>query len=117
MKTATEIRELAYRLWEERGRGEGNSEQDWLDDERRITDARSTITPPGTSNAVGTIDESLEEPFQAIDPPATRTHGGPLASTDGKWAAHRRAKASQKKPKPATLLIGGAVIEETGNQS
>lgn len=102
------IRELAYRLWEERGRVAGNAEQDWLDAERRLFGEQSTIT----ANA---LDESLKESFPASDPPASHTPDVPPANADEKWATHRRAKAAQKASKPAAPLIGGAAIDGSGN--
>jgi Protein of unknown function (DUF2934) len=61
------IAELAYRLWEARGRPEGAHEQIWLDAERqwkRDGNANSTSAPA--------IDKTLKDSFPARDPPAGR---------------------------------------------
>jgi hypothetical protein len=56
-------RELAYRLWEERGRPVGRAEEDWFEAERRLQsgdhDAESKA-----------VDESIRESFPASDPPS-----------------------------------------------
>jgi hypothetical protein len=57
-------RELAYRLWEERGRPEGRPEEDWFEAERRL----NTNQHKADSNAV---DEALRESFPASDPPSS----------------------------------------------
>ena len=57
-------RELAYRLWEERGRPEGRPEEDWFEAERRL---RSN--PHEADSAA--VDEAVRESFPASDPPST----------------------------------------------
>jgi hypothetical protein len=56
-------RELAYRLWEERGRPEGRPDEDWFEAGRRLY----TDQHKADSNAV---DEALRESFPASDPPS-----------------------------------------------
>lgn len=57
-------RELAYRLWEERGRPEGRAEEDWFEAERRLSSDHH-----GEESAA--VDEALRESFPASDPPST----------------------------------------------
>jgi hypothetical protein len=57
-------RELAYRLWEERGRPVGRPEEDWFEAERRLNSQQHKAD----SNAV---DEALRESFPASDPPSS----------------------------------------------
>ena len=38
-----DIAALAYALWEERGRGDGGAEQDWLEAERQLRTVRHNV--------------------------------------------------------------------------
>jgi hypothetical protein len=104
------IGELAYHIWQARGRPEGSAEQDWLDAEKqlqsvqRAPDARAA--EPTASEA---IDRSLQETFPASDPPASHRPDEPPANADAKWKAagasrtdsagrSRRSKSAQGKP-------------------
>ena len=57
-------RELAYRLWEERGRPVGRPDEDWFEAGRRLQsdqhDAESAA-----------VDEAARESFPASDPPSS----------------------------------------------
>lgn len=74
------VRELAYRMWEQRGRREGCAEEDWFEAERQLsghlrrTDAQ-------------VVDEAVKESFPASDAPATGLPDTPPANADEKWAA------------------------------
>jgi hypothetical protein len=59
------VRELAYRLWESRGRPEGSAEQDWVDAERQLAAGE----PPDA--AAGLPDD--EDPLAATRPAKTLT--------------------------------------------
>jgi Protein of unknown function (DUF2934) len=59
-------RELAYRLWEERGRPVGRPEEDWFEAERRLRSAQHEAESAA-------VDEAARESFPASDPPST--HG------------------------------------------
>jgi len=53
------IRELAYRLWETRGRPQGSAEQDWLEAERQVLNAP-------------TVTHAVDPPVgHAVDPPVS----------------------------------------------
>jgi hypothetical protein len=57
-------RELAYRLWEERGRPEGRAEEDWFEAERRLQSDQHEADSAA-------VDEAVRESFPASDPPST----------------------------------------------
>jgi hypothetical protein len=76
------IAELAYQLWEERGRPHGSAQMDWYEAERRF----GTFVPP--------TDSSVMDSFPASDPPATHRADRPPSNADSKWqAAGVRRKA------------------------
>jgi hypothetical protein len=61
---ARKQRELAYRLWEERGRPEGRADEDWFEAERRLqTDQHRADS--------AAVDEAARESFPASDPPSS----------------------------------------------
>lgn len=68
------IRELAHRLWNDRGRRDGYADQDWLDAERRLQSGAA-------------VDESSKQSFPASDPPASHTPDEPPVNADAKWQA------------------------------
>lgn len=56
-------RELAYRLWEERGRPVGRPEEDWFEAERRLRSGQHEADSAA-------VDEAVRESFPASDPPS-----------------------------------------------
>lgn len=56
-------RELAYRLWEERGRPVGRPEEDWYEAERRLLSGQHEADSAA-------VDEAVRESFPASDPPS-----------------------------------------------
>jgi len=88
------IRDLAYQLWEARGRPNGSPEQDWLDAERQLT-----AEAPPTATSSRAVDDALQDSFPASDPPASRLPDEPPANAEEKWraAGAARAGASRKK--------------------
>ncbi|HUQ51761.1 MAG TPA: DUF2934 domain-containing protein [Gammaproteobacteria bacterium] len=57
-------RELAYRLWEERGRPEGRAEEDWFEAERRLQGDQHRADSAA-------VDEAMRESVPASDPPSS----------------------------------------------
>jgi Protein of unknown function (DUF2934) len=59
-----EQRELAYRLWEERGKPQGRPDEDWFEAERRLQSDQHQADSAA-------VDEAAQESFPASDPPST----------------------------------------------
>jgi hypothetical protein len=83
------VRELAYRLWEQRGRPEGCAEELWFEAERQLSgNMRRTDAQ--------VVDEAVKESFPASDAPATGLPDKPPANAGEKWAA---AESKPRKPR------------------
>jgi hypothetical protein len=90
------VRELAYRLWEQRGRPHGRSEEDWFAAEKRLA---------GDSGASSRgVDESVKESFPASDAPASNLPDQPPVNAEEKWAA---AEAARKKRRATKKKAAG----------
>jgi len=79
------IAELAFELWEARGRPHGTAEEDWLEAERRLAASGQTEKPSALPNE----DEASIESFPASDPPASRTPDVAASNAGEKWAASK----------------------------
>jgi len=84
------IAELAYELWEARGRPQGSSELDWTEAER-LAARGPTETPSGWGNE----DEASIESFPASDPPASHTPDVPPSNSAEKWSASQSHKSGR----------------------
>ena len=82
------VRQLAYSLWEQRGKPEGDSERHWYEAERLLG------AKPRTDSQ--RVDESVRESFPASDAPASGLPDKPPANADSKWAAADAAKQPRK---------------------
>ena len=80
------IRDLAYRLWQQRGCPQGRPDDDWFAAERQLSGQK----------AESLIDEAAKGSFPSSDPPATGLPDNPPANAEEKWAAVK-AKRSRKK--------------------
>jgi hypothetical protein len=73
------IQELAYQVWEERGRPAGTSEECWQEAERRSCEVRA--------KGVKATDDALEASFPASDPPASQIPDDVPVNAEDKWVA------------------------------
>ncbi len=89
------IRDLAYQLWEARGRPSGSPEQDWLDAERQLT----AEAPAAAATSSRAVDDALQDTFPASDPPASRLADEPPANAEEKWRAAGAARAGVSRKK------------------
>jgi hypothetical protein len=76
------IAELAYQLWEARGRPHGTAELDWHEAERQL--GGSAATPRALD---AKVDESVVGTFPASDPPSSHIPDSPPSNADAKWEA------------------------------
>jgi DUF2934 family protein len=84
------VRDLAYRIWEQRGRREGREQEDWFEAERRLG---GTERPDSK-----TVDEAVKESFPASDAPASGLPDNPPTNADEKWAAARKKRPTKRSP-------------------
>lgn len=89
------VRELAHRLWEQRGRPHGRAEEDWFAAEKRLRGEGAA-----DSRAV---DESIRESFPASDAPSNSPPDQPPVNAEEKWAA---AESARKKPRAKKNVSG-----------
>jgi hypothetical protein len=82
--------ELAYELWEARGRPHGSPEQDWLAAEQLAAQPQAE-----SDSRSDQVEEALAESFPASDPPARHTPDVPPSNAGAKWAAARNARTSR----------------------
>lgn len=79
-------RELAYRLWEERGRPVGRPDEDWFEAERRLLSDEHEASSAA-------VDEAARESFPASDPPSPGLPDRPPVN-----AKKRKAAAPRRPP-------------------
>ena len=89
------ITELAYQLWEARGRPHGTAEVDWHEAERQLSGG-SAATPRALD---AKVEESVVGTFPASDPPSSHIPDNPPSNADAKWEA---AGIERKQPNNAT---------------
>ena len=77
-------RELAYRLWEERGRPEGRAEEDWFEAERRLSSDQHR-------DESAAVDEAARESFPASDPPSSHLPDKPPVNVKKRTPVARAA--------------------------
>ncbi|MFN8179023.1 MAG: DUF2934 domain-containing protein [bacterium] len=71
-ENATSVAELAYRIYEERGRQEGHDLEDWLEAERRIAASRgpASMITSEKSAAAGSESSAAAEATRRQAPPS-----------------------------------------------
>jgi hypothetical protein len=80
-------RELAYRLWEERGRPEGRADEDWFEAGRRLQSDQHRAESAA-------VDEAARESFPASDPPSSHLPDKPPVNVKKRKPAVPRRPAS-----------------------
>jgi hypothetical protein len=98
------IRDLAYRLWNARGRPANSANEDWLEAERQLQGKQRSMTQK--------VDEAAKESFPASDPPASGLPDQPPANADEKWAA-----AAEKSKSGRTSRKSGAAATSSRGES
>jgi hypothetical protein len=83
-------RELAYRLWQERGCPIGRPDDDWFEAERRLR----TRGHEAESRAV---DEAASESFPASDPPSTHLPDRRPVNTERRRSGRRKDVSSTER--------------------
>ena len=96
------IRDLAYRLWSQRGRPANSANEDWLEAERQLGSRESSTAKK--------VDEAVRESFPASDPPASGLPDQPPANAEDKWAA----AADQRKGGKTSRKSGAATASKRG---
>ena len=81
------LRDLAYRLWEERGRPEGRADEDWFEAERRLRSGQYEAESAA-------VDEAARESFPASDPPSTHVPDKPPVNVK------KRRPSAPRRPPP-----------------
>jgi Protein of unknown function (DUF2934) len=107
------IAELAYQLWNARGRPHGSEEEDWLEAERQLTAAEEP-------DRESVVDASLKETFPASDPAASHIPDVPPSNAAEKWNAAgkkpRTGTESVLKRASASRSVGKATVsQQVGN--
>jgi len=108
MPSKQAIAELAYHLWNARGRPDNSEEEDWLDAERQLAAAdessRDAARPPGRAmdRREESLDAALEDTFPASDPIASHLPDIPpptgRTSVCATPSERRGARASRSRP-------------------
>ena len=101
------VRDLAYRLWRERGDMSGSPEDDWLRAEAMLASgARADVHDAALDQVTGggerqtateVLDRAVEESFPASDPLAIHSNDEPPANAAAKWEAAKSAKVKGPK--------------------
>jgi hypothetical protein len=79
-------RELAYRLWEERGRPQGRPDEDWFEAERRLRSDEH-------ERESAAVDTAAVESFPASDPPSTHLPDTPPVNVKRRKSSSPRSPA------------------------
>jgi len=77
------IRQLAFQLWQQRGRPDGSAEQDWLAAEKQLGKDTSAADQKA-------LDDTLSDSFPASDPPANHLPDVPPVNARSKVRARGR---------------------------
>ena len=98
------IRELAYRLWEQRGRPEGCPDDDWFAAERQLSGSEKAKSRM--------VDEAAKESFPSSDPPASGLPDNPPANAEEKWAKRKRTAKTKSRTEPPPRYVAPDALGE-----
>jgi hypothetical protein len=82
--------QIAYELWEARGRPHGSPEQDWHAAENLAAQPKAE-----SGSKPDKVEAAIADSFPASDPPASHIPDVPPSNADAKWAAARGEQASR----------------------
>lgn len=93
------IRDLAYQLWEARGRPNGSAERDWIDAERQLS-PEARAAPATASRALA---DALQDTIRPSDPLTSRGPDEPPANAEEKWQAPGMSRAGVSRKQSGML--------------
>jgi hypothetical protein len=103
------VRELAYRLWEQRGRPHGRGEEDWFAAEKRLRGE-------GAADSCA-VDESIRESFPASDAPSSNLPDQAPVNAEEKWAAADSVRKKRRAKRNPSDEPGRAQVDRAGGSN
>jgi hypothetical protein len=103
------IAELAYHLWNARGRPHGSEEEDWLEAERQLATAKEADRDDGGRE--GAVDASLKETVRSRD--AAASHPVDLPPSNAREKKSARDKKSVAGKSSASRKVSNPPVDET----
>ena len=108
MSSKHSIAELAYHLWNARGRPHGSEKEDWLEAERQLAPPKEADRGGGARE--GAIDSSPKETFPARDSAASHSPDLRPSNVENKSnPGDKKSAAGRKARQPRTISAKGKV--------